>query len=96
MEVKFVHLNCPIIVDTQNITHREDKEVEPDEKYLPKVARFLARNARHPISDNLANEVAKKTQRKLRHSQRRRWTVLVDKVSILAISKYLTCGMRWG
>ena len=63
--------------------------VEPDEKYLPKVARLLARNAAHPISDQLANQVAKKTVRKVLKSRVRKWSAFEDKVSILSISHIL-------
>ena len=63
--------------------------VEPDEKYLPKVARLLARNAAHPISDKLANQVVKKTVRKVLKSRVRKWSAFEDKVSILSMTHLL-------
>ena len=63
--------------------------VEPDEKYLPKVARLLARNAAHPISDKLANQVVKKTVRKVLKSRVRKWSAFEDKVSILSMTHIL-------
>lgn len=72
------------------MTHREDKAntelagVQPDEKYLPKVARLLARNAVHPISENLASELTKKTGKKLRKSRERKWSAFVEKYEHLS------------
>ena len=75
---------------------QEDKEnaelagIQPDEKYLPKVARLLARSAVHPISENLANELTKKTVRKLSLSRKRKWSAFVEKVSIIRSILFLT------